>query len=81
MKLHRQARECKLVRPAFRLFGAPFTAYLTLGFLIAVPLLIAGWFAARKGIHAAALEREGYTGSFPVVANRNSVRGSGGDRQ
>ena len=91
MKLYRQAREGKLVRPAFRLFGAPFTAYLTLGFLafvlvsmgfsetgrwvlasllIVIPLLIAGWFAARKGIYAAALERQGYTGSFPLVANR-----------
>ena len=91
MKLHRQAREGKLIRPAFRLFGAPFTAWLTLAFLafvlasmgfsetgrwvlasllIVIPLLIAGWFAARKGIYAAARERQGHTGSFPVVANR-----------
>ncbi len=33
MKLHRWAREGKLERPAFRLFGAPFTAWLTLAFL------------------------------------------------
>jgi L-asparagine permease len=91
MKLHRQAREGKLTRPAFRLFGAPFTAWLTLAFLvfvlasmgfsetgrwvlasllIVIPLLIAGWFTARKGIYAAARERQGHTGSFPVVANR-----------
>jgi L-asparagine permease len=91
MKLHRQARAGKLVKPAFRLFGAPYTAWLTLAFLlfvlgsmafsetgrwvlasllVVIPLLVVGWFAARKGIYAAARERQGYTGSFPVVANR-----------
>lgn len=30
------AREGKLIRPAFRLFGAPFTAWLTLAFLVFV---------------------------------------------
>ncbi|NVM99854.1 amino acid permease [Arthrobacter sp. SDTb3-6] len=36
MKLHRMARAGQLARPAFRLFGAPFTAYLTLAFLVFV---------------------------------------------
>lgn len=31
----------RLTRPAFRLFGAPFTAYLTLAFLVAVVVLMA----------------------------------------
>lgn len=94
MKLHRMARAGQLTRPAFRLFGAPFTAYLTLAFLmfvlismgfsetgrwvlaslvVLIPLLIAGWFAARKDIRAAAEERQGYTGSFPVVASRRGL--------
>jgi L-asparagine permease len=33
MKLHRWAREGRMERPGFRLFGAPFTAWLTLAFL------------------------------------------------
>lgn len=94
MKLQKWAREGKLERPSFRLFGAPFTSYLTLVFLlfvmvsmgfsetgrwvlaslvVLIPLLVAGWFAARKGIHAAAQERSGYTGHFPVVAERPAI--------
>ncbi|RDI46127.1 amino acid permease [Nocardia mexicana] len=38
--------------------------------VIMVPLLVGGWFLARrKVLHVAAL-REGYTGQFPVVAER-----------
>lgn len=33
MKLHRWSLQGKIERPAFRLFGAPFTAWLTLAFL------------------------------------------------
>lgn len=94
MKLRRLASSGLLVRPAFRLFGAPYTAYLTLVFLLFVlvsmafsetgrwvlaslvlliPLLVAGWFAARDGIRAAAKEREGYTGSVPVLARRPAL--------
>nr|WP_229659990.1 amino acid permease [Tersicoccus solisilvae] len=36
MKLHRLARAGLLERPSFRLFGAPFTAWLTLAFLLFV---------------------------------------------
>jgi len=36
MKLHRMADRGLLERPAFRLFGAPFTAWLTLAFLLFV---------------------------------------------
>ncbi|GIT79622.1 putative L-asparagine permease 1 [Leifsonia sp. LS1] len=41
MQLRRWALQGKLQRPAFRLFGAPFTAYLTLAFLVAVLVLMA----------------------------------------
>ncbi|WP_345751875.1 amino acid permease [Microbacterium rhizophilus] len=74
-------------RPSFRLFGAPFTSYLTLAFLafvlvtmgfsetgrwvlaslvVWIPMLIAGWYAARRKIMEAAATREGYTGTIPV---------------
>ena len=105
IKLHRLARQGKLERPAFRLFGAPFTAYLTLAFLLfvlvtmgfsetgrwvlsslllLVPLLVLGWFAARRGIYAAAEERNGLTGRFPVLAGpvrsgSTAYRGAGED--
>ena len=43
----------------------------TIGTLIVlVPALIVGWFAVRGRVMAAAQERMGYTGEFPVVANR-----------
>jgi L-asparagine permease len=36
MKLQKWAREGRIERPAFRLFGAPYTSYLTLAFLVFV---------------------------------------------
>jgi L-asparagine permease len=38
-----------------------------------IPLLIVGWFAARRGILEIAKEREGYTGSFPVIPERPGI--------
>ncbi|MGV9411207.1 amino acid permease [Nocardia sp. NPDC003693] len=38
--------------------------------LIAVPALVGGWFLARKRVQRVAAERQGYTGQFPVVAER-----------
>ena len=94
MKLVSWAKKGVLERPAFRLWGAPFTGYLTLAFLafvlvtmafsptgrwvlastvILIPLLIIGWFGLRKRIAAAAAEREGHTGAFPVVAERPAI--------
>jgi L-asparagine permease len=32
--------------------------------------MIGGWFACRKRIREIAAEREGFTGSAPVIANR-----------
>lgn len=34
---------------------------------------VIGWFALRKRIAAAAAEREGHTGAFPVVAERPAI--------
>ncbi|RFA13359.1 L-asparagine permease [Subtercola boreus] len=41
MKLQKMAKQGLLERPKFRLFGAPFTSYLTLGFLVVVLILMA----------------------------------------
>lgn len=88
MKLQRWAKQGLATRPTFRLLGAPFTSYLTLGFLafvlvtmgfsetgrwvlastvVLAPLLVIGWFAYRPRILQAAREREGYTGTLPVL--------------
>ncbi|MFC6356141.1 amino acid permease [Luethyella okanaganae] len=41
LQLQRWAKQGRLLRPAFRLFGAPFTSYLTLAFLVSVLVLMA----------------------------------------
>ena len=94
LKLHSLAKKGVLQRPSFRMFGAPYTGYLTLAFLVfvlvtmgfsetgrwvlaslvvLVPALVVGWFAVRRRIHAAAQAREGYTGTFPVIAARQAT--------
>lgn len=93
LQLWRWARQGKIERPSFRLWGSPWTGLLTLGFLVLVvvlmatseddiqrwaarslvviiPALIGGWFLARKKVLAIAEERAGYTGQFPVIAER-----------
>jgi L-asparagine permease len=92
IQLYRWSKKGILDRPSFRLWGTPWTGYLTLAFLAAVlvlmafdppigtwtvaslvliiPALVVGWFAVRSRVLAVAQEREGYTGQFPVVANR-----------
>jgi L-asparagine permease len=92
IRLKQWADKGLLERPSFRLFGAPFTSYLTLAFLLAVlvligfdypvgtytigslviivPLLVLGWFLCRDRITAIAEERSGFTGAYPIVANR-----------
>ena len=86
MRLKQLADRGELERPSFRLFGAPYTGYVTLVFLVGVLVLVfvdspatlvatvvavigivIGWFACRKRITALAAEREGYTGTVPVV--------------
>ncbi|PWJ53800.1 asparagine:proton symporter, AAT family [Quadrisphaera granulorum] len=92
LKLYKLSQEGLVERPAFRLFGAPYTSYASLAFLVAVlvlmgldypdgtwtlasvliivPSLIIGWYAVRKRVMEVAAEREGYTGEYPVVAER-----------
>jgi len=91
LRLHSWSKKGIVTRPGYRLFGAPYTSYLVLAFLLAVlvimaydessrptvlslvvivPLLVLGWYAVRKRVMAAAEERMGYTGEFPVKANR-----------
>ncbi|WP_307812289.1 amino acid permease [Lacisediminihabitans changchengi] len=41
IKLQKMAKQGLLERPKFRLFGAPYTSYLTLAFLVAVLILMA----------------------------------------
>lgn len=106
IRLRKWVKEGKAVGSTFRLFGAPFTAYLTLAFLasvvilmafdyptgtwtfatliVIVPALIIGWFVVRKRVAQVAQEREGYTGTFPVVAERPGIdydRGKRGKTQ
>ena len=92
IQLYRWSKKGILERPSFRLWGTPWTGYLTLAFLLGVlvlmaldppigtwtvaslvviiPALVVGWFAVRNRVMEVAREREGFTGSFPVVANR-----------
>lgn len=92
IQMYRWSKKGILERPSFRLWGTPWTGYLTLAFLLGVlvlmafdppigtwtvallivivPALVVGWFAVRKRVLAVAQEREGFTGRFPVVANR-----------
>lgn len=35
-----------------------------------IPALIVGWFLARRRVRRLAAQRIGYTGQFPVVAER-----------
>ena len=82
----------ELLRPVFRMPGAPFTGWLTLAFLLAVlvlmafdspvgtwtiaslvviiPLLMLGWRLCRDRVRELAAVRDGFTGPYPVVANR-----------
>jgi L-asparagine permease len=88
IQLKRWADKGWLKRPSFRMFGAPYTGYLSLLFLlgvlvmvfidspltlvvtlIAIALMVAGWYACRKRIHEIAEARDGFTGMSPVIAN------------
>jgi L-asparagine permease len=92
IQLYRWSKRGILERPSFRLWGTPYTGYLTLAFLfgvvvlmaldppigtwtvaslvIIIPALIVGWYLVRGRVMEVAREREGFTGQFPVVANR-----------
>jgi L-asparagine permease len=96
IQLYRWSKQGIMNRPSFRMWGSPYTGYLTMVFLVAVlvlmaldppigtwtvatlviiiPALIVGWYAVRERVLAIAQEREGFTGQFPVVANRPPPR-------
>jgi L-asparagine permease len=96
IQLYRWSRRGIMNRPSFRMWGSPYTGYLTLAFLVAVlvlmamdppigtwtvaslvviiPALIVGWYVVRARVLAVARERAGFTGEFPVVANRPPPR-------
>jgi L-asparagine permease len=96
IQLYRWSKRGIMTRPSFRMWGAPFTGYLTLVFLfgvlvlmaldppigtwtvaalvVIIPMLIVGWYAVRRQVLAIAQERVGFTGQFPVVADRPPPR-------
>jgi L-asparagine permease len=96
LQLYRWSKRGIINRPSFRMWGSPYTGYLTLAFLLGVlvlmaldppigtwtvatllvivPALIVGWYAVRARVLAVAQERGGFTGPFPVVANRPPPR-------
>jgi L-asparagine permease len=102
IQLYRWSKRGILERPSFRLWGSPYTGYLTLAFLfgvvvlmafdppigtwtvatlvVIIPALIVGWYAVRGRVLAIAQEREGFTGQFPVVANRPPPRDKDEDK-
>ena len=98
IQLYRWSKRDIMARPSFRMWGAPYTGYLTLVFLVAVlvlmaldpigkwtvatlvliiPALVAGWYAVRGRVREVAQQRIGFTGQFPVVANRPPPRNKG----
>ena len=99
IQLYRWSTRGIMNRPSFRMWGSPYTGYLTLAFLVAVlvlmamdppigtwtvaslvviiPALIVGWYVVRARVLAVARERAGFTGEFPVVANRPPPRQDG----
>ncbi|MDT5048374.1 MAG: L-asparagine permease, partial [Mycobacterium sp.] len=102
IQLYRWSKRGILERPSFRLWGTPYTGYVTLVFLfgvvvlmaldppigtwtvatlvVIIPALIVGWYAVRGRVLEIAREREGFTGQFPVVANRPPPRDKDKDK-
>lgn len=87
IQLKRWADKGRLTRPSFRMFGAPYTGYISLMFLgavvvmifidspptllvtiVAVGLIIGGWFACRDRIKTIASQRDPFTGVVPTLA-------------
>jgi L-asparagine permease len=48
----------------------PIGTWTVASLVLIVPALIVGWYAVRGRVLEVARERAGYTGEFPVVANR-----------
>jgi L-asparagine permease len=51
-------------------FDAPIGTWTVGALVVVIPMLIGGWYLVRGRVLALAQERMGYTGEFPVVANR-----------
>jgi L-asparagine permease len=51
-------------------FDAPIGTWTIGTLVVVIPALIGGWYLVRGRVISAAHERIGYTGEFPVVANR-----------
>jgi L-asparagine permease len=51
-------------------FDYPVGTWTVGSIAVIIPLLILGWFGCRARITAIAEERSGFTGKFPVIANR-----------
>jgi L-asparagine permease len=51
-------------------FDPPIGTWTVASLIVIIPALVIGWFAVRSRVLAVAQERQGFTGSFPVVANR-----------
>lgn len=86
IQLKRWADKGWLQRPSFRMFGAPYTGYISLLFLgavlimifidspatllvtiMAVTLMVVGWFACRDRIRTIAETRDGFTGAAAAI--------------
>jgi len=51
-------------------FDAPIGSWTIATLVVIIPALIGGWFLVRTKVLSVAEERMGYTGQYPVVANR-----------
>ncbi|WP_085528840.1 amino acid permease [Kocuria massiliensis] len=51
-------------------FDYPVGTYTLASMIIIIPALIIGWFVVRTRVRELAAEREGFTGMYPIVADR-----------
>ena len=51
-------------------FDPPIGTWTVATLVLIIPALVVGWFAVRGRVLEVAKEREGFTGQFPVLANR-----------
>ncbi len=85
LRLYRLSRRGLVARPSFRLFGAPYTSYLTLAFLASVVVLMAfdyptgTWTVASLGVLIPALIGGWFLarGRIAELAAQRSTAGSG----
>ena len=61
-------------------FDYPVGTWTIASLAVIIPLLMLGWRLCRHRILEIAAVRDGFTGPYPLVANR-PVRGTGGDSE